>query len=67
MPSRLTHRRVVHKPTAGRLHSIPEAVGLVGNPPPDLTQNTVAGLFSCGAFSATAPSVLPYGNTYHRV
>jgi hypothetical protein len=46
MPSRLTHRRVVHKPTAGRLHSIPEAVGLVGNPPPDLTQNTVAGLVS---------------------
>jgi hypothetical protein len=45
MPSRrLTRRRVVHKPTAGMLHSIPEAVGLVGNPPPDLTQNTVAGL-----------------------
>ena len=45
MPSRrLTHRRVVHKSTAGMLHSIPEAVGLVGNPPPDLTQNTVAGL-----------------------
>jgi hypothetical protein len=63
MPSRrLTRRRVVHKPTAGMLHSIPEAVGLVGNPPPDLTQNTVAGLFSRGAFSDAIPGLLPYSN-----
>ena len=38
----LKHRRVVHKSTAGILTSIPEAVDLVGNPPPGLTDNTVA-------------------------
>jgi hypothetical protein len=38
----LKHRRVVHKSTAGILKSIPEAVGPVGNPPPGLTNNTVA-------------------------
>jgi len=43
MPNaRLKHRRVVHKPTAGILKSIPEAVGLVGNPSQGLTNNTVA-------------------------
>jgi len=43
MPNeRMKHRRVVHKSTAGILKPIPEAVGLVGNPPPGLTTNTVA-------------------------
>jgi len=43
MPDRrMKHRRVVHKSTAGILKSIPEAVDLVGNPPPGLTENTVA-------------------------
>jgi hypothetical protein len=43
MPNpRLKHRRVVHKSTAGILKSIPEAVGLVGNPSQGLTNNTVA-------------------------
>jgi hypothetical protein len=43
MPNaRLKHRRVVHKSTAGILETIPEAVGLVGNTPQDLTENTVA-------------------------
>jgi len=43
MPNpRMKHRRVVHKSTAGILRSIPEAVGLVGNPPPGLTNHTVA-------------------------
>jgi hypothetical protein len=32
----MKHRRVVHKSTVGILNSIPEAVGLVGNPPPRL-------------------------------
>ena len=55
MPSaRMKHRRVVHKSTAGILKSIPEAVGLVGNPPPGLTNNTVAGLI-CFAPSARLP------------
>jgi hypothetical protein len=38
----MKHRRVVHKSTAGILKPVPEAVGLVGNPPPGLTNNTVA-------------------------
>src|SRR5713101_6204160 len=43
MPDRrMKHRRVVHKSTAGILKPVPEAVGLVGNPPPGLTNNTVA-------------------------
>ena len=39
---RMKQRRVVHKSTAGILKPIPEAVDLVGNPPPGLTTNTVA-------------------------
>jgi hypothetical protein len=43
MPNpRMKDRRVVHKSTAGILTPIPEAVDLVGNPPPGLTTNTVA-------------------------
>jgi hypothetical protein len=43
MPAgRINHRRVVHKSTAGILNPIPEAVDLVGNSPPRLTNNTVA-------------------------
>jgi hypothetical protein len=42
MPNRMKHRRVVHKSTAGIPNAIPEAVDLVGNPPPGLTENTVA-------------------------
>jgi hypothetical protein len=38
----MKHRRVVHKSTAGIFKPIPEAVDLVGNPPPHLTNNTVA-------------------------
>ena len=45
MPNaRMKHRRVVHKSTAGILKPLPEAVDLVGNPPPGLTTNTVAPL-----------------------
>jgi hypothetical protein len=45
MPNpRMKHTRVVHKSTAGILKPIPEAVDLVGNPPPALTTNTVAPL-----------------------
>ena len=45
MPSsRMKQRRVVHKSTAGILTTIPEAVDLVGNSPPGLTNNTVAPL-----------------------
>jgi hypothetical protein len=45
MPNpRMKHRRVVHKSTAGLLKPIPEAVDLVGNPPPGLTTDTVAPL-----------------------
>ena len=40
--ARMKHRRVVHKSTAGIFKPLPEAVDLVGNPPPDLTFNTVA-------------------------
>jgi hypothetical protein len=43
MPNpRMKQRRVVHKSTAGILKPIPEAVDLVGNPPPALTTKTVA-------------------------
>ena len=43
MPSsRMKQRRVVHKSTAGILTTIPEAVDLVGNSPPGLTNNTAA-------------------------
>src|SRR5215469_7757776 len=64
MPNpRMKHRRVVHKSTAGILKPIPEAVDLVGNPPPGLTTHTVAllqqrvnancrSLFMCDATSA---------------
>jgi hypothetical protein len=38
----MKQRRVVHKSTAGILTTIPEAVDLVGNSPPGLTNNTVA-------------------------
>jgi hypothetical protein len=45
MPNpRMKQRRVVHKSTAGILKPIPEAVDLVGNPPPALTTKTVAPL-----------------------
>jgi hypothetical protein len=45
MPSpRMKQRRVVHKSTAGILKPIPEAVDLVGKPPPGLTTKTVAPL-----------------------
>jgi hypothetical protein len=45
MPNpRMKQRRVVHKSTAGILKPIPEAVDLVGNPPPRLTTKTVAPL-----------------------
>jgi hypothetical protein len=43
MPNpRMKQGRVVHKSTAGILKPIPEAVDLVGNPPPGLTTKTVA-------------------------
>jgi hypothetical protein len=43
MPNpRMKQRRVVHKSTAEILKPIPEAVDLVGNPPPGLTTKTVA-------------------------
>ena len=46
MPNpRMKQRRVVHKSTAGILKPIPEAVDLVGNPPPGLTTKTVAPLY----------------------
>jgi hypothetical protein len=51
--ARMKHRRVVHKSTAGIAKSIPEAVGLVGNPPPGLINNTVAPPF----FDTGAPGV----------
>jgi hypothetical protein len=50
MPNpRMKDRRVVHKSTAGILTPIPEAVDLVGNPPPGLTTKTVALLQQRGA------------------
>ena len=50
MPNpRMKQRRVVHKSTAGILKPIPEAVDLVGNPPPRLTTKTVAPLQQRGA------------------
>jgi len=49
MPNpRMKQRRVVHKSTAGILKPIPEAVDLVGNPPPRLTTKTVAPLYQRG-------------------
>jgi hypothetical protein len=49
MPNpRMKQRRVVHKSTAGILKPIPEAVDLVGNPPPGLTTKTVALLYQRG-------------------
>ena len=49
MPNpRMKHTRVVHKSTAGILKPIPEAVDLVGNPPPGLTTKTVAPLYQRG-------------------
>ena len=52
MPNpRMKQRRVVHKSTAGILKPIPEAVDLVGNPPPGLTTKTVALLFFLFLFS----------------
>src|SRR5271167_3923788 len=50
MPNpRMKQRRVVHKSTAGILKPIPEAVDLVGNPPPGLTTKTVAPLLQRGS------------------
>ena len=50
MPNpRMKQRRVVHKSTAGILKPIPEAVDLVGNPPPRLTTKTVALLHQRGS------------------
>jgi len=50
MPNpRMKQRRVVHKSTAGILKPIPEAVDLVGNPPPGLTTKTVAPLVQRGS------------------
>jgi hypothetical protein len=50
MPNpRMKHTRLVHKSTAGILKPIPEAVDLVGNPPPALTTNTVAPLQQRGS------------------
>ena len=50
MPNpRMKQRRVVHKSTAGILKPIPEAVDLVGNPPPRLTTKTVALLLQRGS------------------
>jgi hypothetical protein len=50
MPNpRMKQRRVVHKSTAGILKPIPEAVDLVGNPPPGLTTKTVAPLQQRGS------------------
>src|ERR1700726_1062508 len=50
MPNpRMKQRRVVHKSTAGILKPIPEAVDLVGNPPPGLTTKTVAPLHQRGS------------------
>ena len=50
MPNpRMKQRRVVHKSTAGILKPIPEAVDLVGNPPPRLTTKTVAPLQQRGS------------------
>ena len=64
MPNpRMKQRRVVHKSTAGILKPIPEAVDLVGNPPPGLTTKTVALLHqrvsanSRSAFALTSPIV----------
>jgi len=49
MPNpRMKQRRVVHKSTAGILKPIPEAVDLVGNPPPGFTTKTVALLLQRG-------------------
>ena len=49
MPNpRMKQRRVVHKSTAEVLKPIPEAVDLVGNPPPGLTTKTVAPLHQRG-------------------
>ena len=62
MPNpRMKQRRVVHKSTAGILKPIPEAVDLVGNPPPRLTTKTVAPLHrslprDIGFVCAEAPS-----------
>src|SRR5215813_10848263 len=56
MPNeRMKHRWVVHKSTAGILKPIPEAMGLVGNPPPGLTTNTVALLQQRGSANRRSP------------
>jgi hypothetical protein len=56
MPNpRMKDRRVVHKSTAGILTPIPEAVDLVGNPPPGLTTNTVALLQQRGTANRRSP------------
>ena len=52
---RMKHMRVVHKSTAGILKPIPEALDLVGNPPPGLTTNTVASLSTSAAAAAGMP------------
>jgi hypothetical protein len=59
MPNpRMKQRRVVHKSTAGILKPIPEAVDLVGNPPPRLTTKTVAPLQQRGTANRRSRSVL---------
>ena len=59
MPNpRMKQRRVVHKSTAGILKPIPEAVDLVGNPPPRLTTKTVAPLTN-EALRTSRPALLP--------
>jgi len=63
MPNpRMKQRRVVHKSTAGILKPIPEAVDLVGNPPPGLTTKTVALLQQRG----TANSWCAVGSPLHE-
>ena len=63
MPNpRMKQRRVVHKSTAGILKPIPEAVDLVGNPPPGLTTKTVALLQQRG----TANRRLRWFHRFHR-
>ena len=65
MPNpRMKQRRVVHKSTAGILKPIPEAVDLVGNPPPGLTTKTVAllqqqALLTAGALCISLAIVFP--------
>ena len=69
MPNpRMKQRRVVHKSTAGILKPIPEAVDLVGNPPPGLTTKTVAPLQQRGAANRRSdPSMTIYRRPASRL